>query len=60
MPPCQKNGPKLALLGNRGPTCRIEPIFFRNNKVEMNAFTNLLMAQKKNLKQMFTEMLDLA
>ena len=33
MPPCQKNGPTLTLLGKRGSTCEIKPLYFRNNLV---------------------------
>lgn len=60
LPPCQKNGPKLVLLGNRGPSCLVEPLYFRNNKVEMDAFRNLLVSEKKKVIDMFQEMLKLA
>jgi hypothetical protein len=43
----------LILLGNRAPTCVIEPVFFRNNKVEMDAFRNLLASEKKKVTDMF-------
>lgn len=60
MPPCQKNGPKLTLLGKRADGCQLDPIFFRGNKVEMDAFKNLLISEKKNIKDMFKDMLSLA
>jgi hypothetical protein len=50
----------LILLGNRAPTCTIEPLFFRNNRVEMDAFRNLLVSEKKNVAEMFQEMLKMA
>ena len=42
MPPCQRNGPKLTVLGKKLDFCKIEPMYFRNNRVEMEAFRNLL------------------
>lgn len=60
MPPCQKNGPKLQLLGKRAESCTIEQRIFRNNTVEMNAFKNLLISEKKSLKDMFKDMVALA
>ena len=56
-PPCQKNGAKLILLGKRGPTCVVDLIYFRNNRVEMDSFKNMLIAMKKSLADMFKEML---
>jgi hypothetical protein len=50
----------LALLGNRAPSCTIDPVFFRSNKVEMDAFRNLLVSEKKKVGDMFHEMLKLA
>ncbi len=60
LPPCQKNGPKLGVLGRRGESCKIQPVYFRNNRVEMDAFKNLLISQKTTLKDMFHDMLGLA
>ena len=50
----------MSLLGKRSESCRLEEIYFRGNKVEMDAFRNLLISEKKTEKSAFNEMLQLA